>query len=1100
MTITTRQSVLRRALARLRGPAIRTAVLATATFAWIAGCSDNNTGEPEHQHTVATLALDRVSLALQTGETATVAAAAACYCGAPVTATTAWTSSDPAVASVTPAGVVTGVSFGSATITATASGKTATLPVQVAPVGTVVGVTGGTVTSADGSAVLIVPPGALDAPADIRIVPAPDATFASDPLYIAGSAWRIEPAALQFRTRARLRIVFNPANVPPGIYHEQLRIRARDQNQWRVQEHQGLAGQIVEALIDGPGVFAVVIQPAQGALVGPLGGTVLSSDDNVEVLIPAGALGQMTDIVISKADDAAFGGDPLFLAGSGYRIDAEALNPAAAPPLPVLGRAPETTAPPLNAQIRIRLRYRADQLPPGVFGEQLRIRLREQTQWQDCDQQGLVLAERRVQAWTNRFGLFGLVVVPPVGAMIGPAGGTALSADGNAELIVPAGALTVATDVVITKAADAAFAGEPRYVAGTGYRVEPATVQLQTQARLRLRYDPAHLPTGTYPEQLRIRLREQDQTHDCDHDGLQTQNRVQARINGFGLYGLVVAPPAGALIGPAGGIAVSADGNAQLLVPAGALDVVTDVVIVPADPTAFLADPLYIAATAYEVLPGTAQLRTAARLRIRFDAAHVPAGVNESWLRIRQRDRVQNRWRDCTHLGVAAGIVEASIVEPAVFAVVSSKAPTPASITVTPTPLALEEGDIVQLSAVVRDATGEVISVPVTWTSDQPTIATVDQTGLVTAIAEGSATISATAGTAASQAPVSVKRKPRPATVTVTPATASVAVGATVPLGAEVRDETGAILPLAPNWSSSATGIATVSGTGLVTGVAPGSAVITARAQNVTGTAAITVLPPVTSVVIDEIGKEPLETGLTLQLNATAYNAAGQPIPAVITWTTSSASVATVDQTGLVLAVGRGTATITAAVGPASDAVNVRVVGESTEEAGNNMSWPTVFADGIGITGLAVATDPGVRPTTAEGIVVTALPFFWSGNAPTFGAYYEQQTFNTWRAMYLDGKGHAPFDGEAYWGDNLTVRDWSAARPIRVEIALSATGVGTLTGYPMTFLYGEGTTEMQGSNGTTAEFVPLMYAVGATITVEKLTGQGGTVSATVVDE
>ncbi|MGE3617372.1 MAG: hypothetical protein AB7L66_15985, partial [Gemmatimonadales bacterium] len=32
------------------------------------------------------------------------------------------------------------------------------------------------------------------------------------------------------------------------------------------------------------------------------------------------------------------------------------------------------------------------------------------------------------------------------------------------------------------------------------------------------------------------------------------------------------------------------------------------------------------------------------------------------------------------------------------------------------------------------------------------------------------------------------------------------------------------------------------------------------------------------------------------------------------------------------------------------------------------------------------------------------------------------------------------------------------------------------------------------------EFVPLMYAVGATITVEKLTGQGGTVSATVVDE
>jgi len=179
--------------------------------------------------------------------------------------------------------------------------------------------------------------------------------------------------------------------------------------------------------------------------------------------------------------------------------------------------------------------------------------------------------------------------------------------------------------------------------------------------------------------------------------------------------------------------------------------------------------------------------------------------------------------------------------------------------------------------------------------------------------------------------------------------------------------------------------------------------------------------------------------------------------------------------------------------------VVIKVTGGETETYGNNMSWPVVFADGIGLLGTPVATDPGVRPTVAEGIVVTALPFFWSGNvADCGGAYYCQGGANTWRAEYIDGAGQAPYDASAYWGDNLTSQKLSATRPIRLEVALSATGVGTLLGYNMPYVVNPSSpTEIQGTDGTTSDFVPLIYTVSPILTVEKLSGPGGSVTATV---
>ena len=83
---------------------------------------------------------------------------------------------------------------------------------------------------------------------------------------------------------------------------------------------------------------------------------------------------------------------------------------------------------------------------------------------------------------------------------------------------------------------------------------------------------------------------------------------------------------------------------------------------------------------------------------------------------------------------------------------------------------------------------------------------------------------------------------PRATTVTVSRTTAELDVGETVQLTAEVRDQNSNVMAAATvTWTSSAGSVATVNASGLVTGVAEGTATITASAGDVQGTAEITV-------------------------------------------------------------------------------------------------------------------------------------------------------------------------------------------------------------------------------------------------------------------
>jgi uncharacterized protein YjdB len=165
-----------------------------------------------------------------------------------------------------------------------------------------------------------------------------------------------------------------------------------------------------------------------------------------------------------------------------------------------------------------------------------------------------------------------------------------------------------------------------------------------------------------------------------------------------------------------------------------------------------------------------------------------------------------------------------------------------ASVTVSPASVSLFVTKTAQLAATTKDSTGGVLTGrAVTWASGNTTVATVSAAGLVTAKAAGSATITATSEGRSGTAAITVVSVPV-ASVTVSPATASVAAGTTVQLAATTKDSAGGILTgRTVTWASSNTLVATVSATGLVTGVAPGSATITATSEGKSGTAAVTV-------------------------------------------------------------------------------------------------------------------------------------------------------------------------------------------------------------------------------------------------------------------
>ncbi len=240
-------------------------------------------------------------------------------------------------------------------------------------------------------------------------------------------------------------------------------------------------------------------------------------------------------------------------------------------------------------------------------------------------------------------------------------------------------------------------------------------------------------------------------------------------------------------------------------------------------------------------------------------------------------------------------------------------------VTITPgTVPAMDPGDDESLSITVQDASGEDIDgALVTWTSDAPNVVSVSVTGELESHMPGTATIRASFGTFFDEVSVTVNT-PAINSVVLTGAAPTIAIGAGMTLTAEARDAGNTRLAgFVFDWTSSNDSIATVDAGGNVRALTAGGPVtITATEPGSTLDAsyAITVLDP-QSVVSVEVSSETDAIGpdTAVQLSAVANDPEDDAIPGVtFTWSSSNSSVAAVNASGLVTAVGSGSVEITA--------------------------------------------------------------------------------------------------------------------------------------------------------------------------------------------
>jgi serine/threonine protein kinase len=256
-----------------------------------------------------------------------------------------------------------------------------------------------------------------------------------------------------------------------------------------------------------------------------------------------------------------------------------------------------------------------------------------------------------------------------------------------------------------------------------------------------------------------------------------------------------------------------------------------------------------------------------------------------------------------------------------------------ASITIHPSNPEVVAGQSLTLKVELTDARGRPLDRrPVTWRSASERIATVGPNGLLAGLSEGTTEIVASAE--GREATVRVRVTPAAvASVTVAPPP-PVTVGSTLQLVALLKDARGNPLTgREVKWQSAAAKVASVNAAGEVTGVAPGSAKITASCEAHSWTVTVGVVPvPVASVRIE--GAAPLTVGATAMLRALVADEAGHLLSGrPVSWISDSPKLLAVSSDGKVIAKAAGTVTIRARAEGKEAEVSITVAPAQVSEA-----------------------------------------------------------------------------------------------------------------------------------------------------------------------
>ena len=207
----------------------------------------------------------------------------------------------------------------------------------------------------------------------------------------------------------------------------------------------------------------------------------------------------------------------------------------------------------------------------------------------------------------------------------------------------------------------------------------------------------------------------------------------------------------------------------------------------------------------------------------------------------------------------------------------------------------------------------------VTWSSSNSGVAIIAATGLATAVATGSTNISASLGNVTSNLfPLSVTSATL-SSIAITAPNASIAKGTSEQFTATgtYSDNSTANITSQVTWTSSNTGAATISATGLATALAAGPTNITASLSGVTSNVfALTVTNPTLTSIAITAPSGSIAKGTSEQFTATGTYSDNSTanVTSQVTWTSSHSGVATIGATGLATAVTTGPTNITASL------------------------------------------------------------------------------------------------------------------------------------------------------------------------------------------
>ncbi|MBK1879158.1 glycosyl hydrolase [Pelagicoccus mobilis] len=254
------------------------------------------------------------------------------------------------------------------------------------------------------------------------------------------------------------------------------------------------------------------------------------------------------------------------------------------------------------------------------------------------------------------------------------------------------------------------------------------------------------------------------------------------------------------------------------------------------------------------------------------------------------------------------------------------------SITVSPDPVTLQDGQSQQFSATGLDQNGNPMFLSPNWGTSGGAI---NSSGLYNANSTGDFTVTASFGSLSGSADVSVTRATSVLTsMSVSPLAPAIDIGATLLFTASGLDQYGDTMVITPTWTANG---GTIDETGLYTGNANGIFEITATSGSVSSSTTIAVgdvTPVLTTIQVSPDSAE-LNIGDSQQFTAEAFDQFGSPFPTTIVWDGT-------DATGLFNAIALGSFTVTASSGALSDTANVSVVekdlnGCSGEE--DDYSW-----------------------------------------------------------------------------------------------------------------------------------------------------------------